>query len=124
MQQIASIAFGGALGALCRFWLASYVNVILPSKLHLGTLIVNIIGSFLIGIVYVLIVEKFYLHPDWRNVFIVGFLGAFTTFSTFSLESIQYIENGQPVLAGLYILASVVLCLVATGMAIYLTRAL
>lgn len=122
MQQLVFIGIGGAMGALCRFWMVNFINSAIPGKLHMGTLAVNIIGSLLIGIMYVLIVEKLYLHHEWRNIFIIGFLGAFTTFSTFSLESIHYIQNGHAGLAALYIIASVVLCIMAAGLAISLTR--
>ncbi len=83
---------------------------------------VNIIGSFMIGVMYVVIVERGLIHPDWRSVFIVGFLGAFTTFSTFSLETVSLLENGQGMLAGAYVLSSVAVCLVSVWVALALTR--
>ncbi len=122
MRPLLFIAIGGALGALSRYWLANFINDLVSTRLHVGTLVVNIVGSFLIGVIYVLIVEKLFLHPEWRNVLIVGFLGAFTTFSTFSLESINYLENGYAGMAALYILLSVLLCLVASGAGIWITR--
>ena len=131
MLQMLLIAFGGATGALSRFWLANAINArIVPPvdpgafvlPLHFGTLIVNIIGSLAIGVVYVLIVEKLFLHPEWRSVLMVGFLGAFTTFSTFSLECITYLENGHILAAGVYMLLSVFICVAAAGAGMYLGR--
>ncbi|MEQ9512019.1 MAG: CrcB family protein, partial [Balneola sp.] len=87
------------------------------------TLLVNVSGSFAIGVVFALL-ERQVLHPDWRGVLMVGFLGAFTTFSTFSLEAITLWESGQAGQAAGYVLASVVLSLLAAGVAITLTRAL
>ena len=82
----------------------------------------NLLGSFAIGILYVLITEKLVIHPDWRQVLIIGFLGAFTTFSTFSLDAVLLWENGSAGLALLYVIGSVVCCVFAAGAAITLTR--
>jgi CrcB protein len=122
MKHMLLIALGGAGGALSRYWLMNLVNQWHHVKFPFGTLAVNLIGSFAIGIMYVLITERVALHPDWRNVAMVGFLGAFTTFSTFSLEVITLLENGEVVMATGYMLSSLLLCVMAAWLAIYLTR--
>lgn len=122
MKQLLLIAMGGAGGALCRYTLMNLIGVLSHNKFPLGTLAVNVIGSFCIGIMYVIIVEKVALHPDWRHIAIVGFLGAFTTFSTFSLETITLLENAQLGTALLYVLASIVCCVLAAWIAIVITR--
>ena len=122
MKQLLLIALGGAGGALCRYGLVNLISQIQQGKFPYGTLSVNVIGSFLIGIMYVLIAEKVALHPDWRSILIVGFLGAFTTFSTFSLEAITLLENGQIMTAFTYIVSSLIMCLLVAWVAITLTR--
>jgi CrcB protein len=122
MLQLALIALGGALGAVGRFLLSSFVNHQWPHAIQLGTITVNVLGSFVIGLMYVLITEKAQLHPDWRNIVVVGFLGAFTTFSTFSLETVTYIETGKFAIAGIYVALSLLGCFVATAFAIALAR--
>jgi CrcB protein len=123
MKNLLMIAFGGALGAMCRYWLVNLIN----SKeriagFPLGTISVNIIGSFCIGIIYVIIVEKVSIHPDWRNVVMVGFLAAFTTFSTFSLETISLMEQGYLANAALYVGGSVLMGVFACWLGLTLTR--
>ena len=123
IKYLLFVAFGGALGALARYLLGQWVQN--PGNAFpVGTLLVNILGSLGIGILYVLIVEKMVLHSDWRSVLMVGFLGAFTTFSTFSLESIHLLEKGHITLALSYVLSSVVLCLLAVWIAIVLMRSI
>lgn len=90
----------------------------------MGTLLVNMLGSFAIGIVFVVLVERQMIHADWREVLMVGFLGAFTTFSTFSLETIGLLESGHFVHALVYMLGSAIVCVLMAGIAIHLTRAL
>lgn len=124
MKYLLFIAIGGASGAVARHLLANWVHGLWEGRLPLGTLLVNMLGSFAIGIVYVLIVERQMLHPDWRGVAMVGFLGAFTTFSTFSLETIGLIEAGHLATAAAYMLGSAVLCVVMAGLAMQVSRAL
>jgi CrcB protein len=124
MKYLLFIALGGASGAVSRYLLANWVHSLWEGKLPMGTLLVNMVGSFAIGIVYVLLVERQLIHADWRGVLMVGFLGAFTTFSTFSLETISLLEAGHIVHALAYMLGSAVLCVVMAGLAIQLTRML
>lgn len=124
MKYLLFIALGGASGAVARYLLAGWAHGLWEGRLPVGTLLVNVLGSFAIGIVYVLLVEKQMIHQDWRGVLMVGFLGAFTTFSTFSLETITLLEAGHPGHALGYMLASAILCVVMAGTAMQLTRAL
>lgn len=114
MQWLA-IALGGALGAILRHLITLWGFSLTGGRFPLGTLIVNLTGSFLIGICYVLIVERGLLGPEWRLLLMTGLFGALTTFSTFSLETLMLWHNGQPLTALAYTLASLVLCLAATG---------
>lgn len=123
MKYILFIALGGAGGAVSRYLLANWVHQLWEGRWPLGTLLVNMGGSFAIGIIFVLI-ERQLIHPDWRGVLMVGFLGAFTTFSTFSLESIAMFENGHTVHALGYMATSAIMCVVMAGLSIQLTRAL
>ena len=123
MKYLIFIALGGAGGAVGRYLLATWVHSLWEGKLPIGTLMVNMLGSLAIGVIYVLI-EHQVLHPDWRGVLMVGFLGAFTTFSTFSLETIHLMEAGHTLHALGYMFASATLCVVMAGLAIQVTRQL
>jgi CrcB protein len=122
MKSLIMIASGGAIGALCRYWLVNLINKEKLVAFSLGTISVNLIGSFCIGILFVLISEKVALHPDWRNVLMVGFLAAFTTFSTFSLETVILLERGQLASAAIYVGSSVFIGIFACWLGITLTR--
>jgi len=87
-----------------------------------ATLTVNVIGSLLMGIAFVLVVEKAHIDPIWRPLLMTGFLGAFTTFSAFSLETWQLAERGEWVAVASYIVASVLLSIMALVVGIVLTR--
>lgn len=123
MHYLLFIALGGAAGAVSRYLLATWVHSLWEHSWPVGTLLVNMVGSFSIGIIFVLI-ERQILHTGWRGVLMVGFLGAFTTFSTFSLEVIALLENGHTTHALGYMAASAVLCVLMAGVSIQLTRAL
>ena len=108
-----AIAMGGALGAMARFAMSHQAYQFFGRDFAWGTLSVNVLGSFFMGFVAILLVEKFAVSTEWRAFIMVGFLGAFTTFSTFSYETMQYIEIGEMNKAILNIAVSVITCLVA-----------
>lgn len=109
MMQWLAIALGGALGSVARFAAVGYLTPLLNFKFPIGTFVVNILGSFLIGIAYVLFVEKTTLAVEWRLFFITGVLGGFTTFSAFSLEMLQLWQEGHAFNAIVYASSSVIL---------------
>lgn len=121
MQWLA-VALGGALGAMGRYGVNGLVFSLVGGRWPLGTLLVNVLGSILMGIFYVLIVERHIMPGPWREFIMIGMLGAFTTFSTFSLDSLSLWEGGHEALAIAYVVASVVLCIAGTLSAITLTR--
>ncbi len=122
MNQVLAIAIGGALGALSRYWVVGLVSSLFSRAFPFGTLTVNIVGSFLIGLCYVVIVEKLAVAAEWHAILMVGFIGAFTTFSTFSLEALMLMQEGRVPVAALYILSSVLVCLLAVMSGMWLAK--
>lgn len=119
MKQIVLIALFGALGALSRYAL---VNLVGGRTFPWGTLCVNVLGSALMGFLFVLIMEKAVLAPEFKPMLMTGFLGAFTTFSAFSLEAWELLDRGEPLLAISYMVGSVLLSLLALMLGIFLAR--
>lgn len=106
---------GGAFGAVARYWLTELASMTLGATFPYGTLIVNVLGSLCLGFAFVLLVERSLLAPLWRSAVMVGFLGAFTTFSTFSLQAFDLIQQERYLAGGSYIVGSVVASLLAIG---------
>ncbi|MDF3014341.1 MAG: crcB [Cellvibrio sp.] len=123
MQWLA-IALGGALGSVLRFAAVGYLTPLLSYRFPLGTFLVNIVGSFLIGVAYVVLVEKTTLPAELRLFFITGILGGFTTFSAFSLEILQLWQDGHVFNALMYASSSVVLGLLMAFVGMALTQKL
>ncbi len=121
MQWLA-IALGGALGATSRFWVSHQVYQLMGRNFAWGTLSVNVLGSFVMGLVAILLVDKFAASNEVRSFVMVGFLGAFTTFSTFSFETMQYIETGELSKALLNIAVSVITCLIAVAVGLWVGK--
>lgn len=113
MRRVLIVALGGALGAVVRYGLASLVAARVATAFPLGTWVINISGSFIIGIFLTIAGARELLHPDWRLLVAVGFLGAYTTFSTFEYETLHLLQSGRPGLAGLYVASSVTTGLLA-----------
>ena len=121
-MSIISIAIGGAAGSLCRYGMSNGIYLLLGRSFPYGTLAVNILGSFILGIVYILMIERASFSEELRAGITIGLLGAFTTFSTFSIETINLIESGEILKAGLNILFSVTLCVVGCWLGMNLSR--
>lgn len=121
MQWLA-VALGGALGSMARYALSTWIFQISSHKFPYATLTVNVLGSFVMGILFVVIVERAALPQEMRSLLMIGFIGAFTTFSTFSLDALGLWQNGHLFMALIYTLATVILCLIAISSAIWLTR--
>ena len=117
-------AFGGALGAVSRYRLSTAVERFNGGSFPMGTFAVNLLGSFLIGMLFILFAEKMALAEQWRPVLVIGFLGAMTTFSTFSLDALLLFQQGHYNTALFYILSSVVVCLFAAFAGMQVSRIL
>lgn len=110
MKESLLIAIGGALGALCRYWVGMGAAAMLGRGFPYGTLLVNVLGSLSMGVLFVAVMERLPVAFEWRAFAMIGFLGAFTTFSAFSLETLLLFQEGAPVKAAVNVLANVTLC--------------
>ena len=117
------IALGGALGAVSRFLLGNGVSRALGSALPYGTFVINIVGCFAMGLLMTIIVDREMLPATWRLFLCVGFLGGFTTFSSFGYEALMLLTEGRLLAALAYVGGSVVLGLVAAAAGVLCARA-
>jgi CrcB protein len=116
MLQIMMIGIGGALGSILRFLMSSVMVAWLGRDFPFGTLTINVLGSFLMGLLAIVLVEHLDLDAVWRTTILVGFLGGFTTFSSFSLETLHLFLADEIFKALLYMGLSVVLCVGAAAL--------
>jgi CrcB protein len=100
---------GAGLGGLARYVLGTWIMTKTGGRFPLGTLFINVSGSFLIGLVMALLTERFNLHPNWRLFLVVGILGGYTTFSSFEYETLQAVRDGERWMGLLYVTGSVLL---------------
>jgi fluoride exporter len=122
MQNYVLVFVGGGLGAAARYWLSGWVPGKLGSDLPVGTLAVNLLGCFLIGLLMSAFEERFLTQPSIRVFVTIGVLGGFTTFSTFSFETIALLRDGEMFYATVNVLVSIVTCLGGTALGIYIGR--
>jgi CrcB protein len=123
MPTYVAIAIGGAFGAAIRYWLSTSVEHLNGSSFPLGTFSVNVFGSFLMGALFILFMEKAELIAAYRPLLAIGFLGAMTTFSTFSLDALLLFQQGHYNTALFYVLSSVIICIFAVYFGMLLARA-
>lgn len=122
MKEVLAVAAGGALGSALRFWMSTWVHGITGRGFPYGTLTVNVLGSFAMGLLCVLLIDKLNVSLEWRAALLTGVLGGFTTFSSFSMETLTLFEVGEPFKASLHILLSIAVCLAATALGMVLAR--
>jgi len=122
VRQLAAVAIGGAAGAVMRWLVASGVQRMAGGAFPWGTFAVNALGSFLLGFLFVWLIERSTASELLRLAITVGFMGAFTTFSTYSLESVRLLQEGAFSLAFGNIAGQVVVCLLLTWLGIQLAR--
>lgn len=116
------VVIGGGTGALARYVAASAIMTRFGGKFPLGTLVINITGSFLIGFLMTILTERFNLDPNWRLLLVVGFLGGYTTFSSFEWETYSSVREGGLWTGMLNVVSSVMLGYVAVTLGSMLAR--
>jgi CrcB protein len=124
MGQLIAIAVGGALGSVLRFVLSKKIQLLSNSDYPYGILSVNFIGCFLIGLLATLFLERIEVLPIWRAAILVGFLGGFTTFSTFTNDALNMLQVGEVIAFLTYIIASLLLCLLGTWVGVLIARSI
>jgi CrcB protein len=118
------IALGGAAGALARYQLAAMIQARIPAGFPWGTFIVNITGCLVMGVATILLTERLVVHPNWRFLVPIGFIGAYTTFSTFELETFRAVTEGSWMIGAANVVGSVLAGYVALWLGVVLTRSL
>lgn len=112
LKTLFLVGLGGGMGSICRYLLQYWATKLFVHPFPVATFVINVAGSFMIGLFYGFF-SKGNFAADWHFFLAVGLLGGFTTFSTFSNESLSLLRNGQMIMAGLYIFGSVLLSLIA-----------
>lgn len=124
LNHFIAVAIGGALGSVLRFGTSIWVHGLLGRGFPYGTLVVNVAGCFAMGFLFVWFFERLTDATVWRAGALAGFLGGFTTFSAFSIETLTLMHDGFYARAMLNVVANVALCLVATGVGVWWGRSL
>ena len=122
MKTLTFIALGGAFGAVLRYGASLGVYAVLGRGFPWGTLFVNVVGSLLMGLLSILMLERYNIGPEWRAAVLVGMLGSFTTFSTFSIETLNLLEQGDVLRAAGNMFFSLTVCLIAVWFGVVLGR--
>ncbi len=122
MSQILAVALGGAAGALARHGVSTAIAAAFGPRFPLGTLVVNVAGSFAMGWLFALFAERTHVPPEMRLLVMTGLLGAFTTFSTFSVETLALLQAGRWLAGAANVVLGVALCLAAAWLGTLLVR--
>jgi CrcB protein len=124
LDRYVIIALGGALGALARYQVAAMIQARVPAGFPWGTFVVNITGCLVMGIAATLLTERLVVHPGWRFFIPIGFIGAYTTFSTFEYETLRAVTEGSWMIGAANVAGSVIAGYIALWLGVVLARAL
>jgi CrcB protein len=124
IYDILAISLGAIAGANARYFLSRYAARVLQPVFPYGTLIINVVGSLIVGFFLIWTSERVLVDPRWRLLIVVGFCGAFTTFSSYAFETMAYFEQGQWLLVTTNVLSNNLLCLTAALAGMALARVL
>ncbi len=122
MKTALIIGLGGFLGSVSRYYSQQLASKLLPGTFPFGTFLVNIVGCLLIGITYAYLQKQRAVPAEWNLFLLVGFIGSYTTYSTFALEKVQLLQSGDYLTVSSYLILSVAIGLIATWAGIYLVR--
>jgi CrcB protein len=122
MMKYLMVGFGGGLGSILRFWVGSYVSGKMGSRFPYGTFLINCTASFLIGLIITLLAEKTHWNPNLRYLIPIGFIGGYSTFSTFEYETFRVMQDGELWLAVVNVVLSVVVGFFAVWLGVIVGR--
>jgi CrcB protein len=122
MTKFIVVGIGGFFGAIARFWVGGYIGNKMGTRFPYGTFVINCSGCFLIGLIVTLLTEKTHWNANWRYLIPIGFIGAYTTFSTFEYETLRNVQDGQFLVASLNIVLSLVIGFVCVWLGVVAGR--
>ncbi len=122
MLKYVMVGIGGFIGTIARFVLGSYIGNRFGTRFPYGTFVINVSGSFLLGMVMTVLAQKTDASPNWRYLVPIGFIGAYTTFSTFEYETLRTVQDGQVLIGFANIALSVIVGLAAVWAGIVVGR--